>query len=43
MKMAVSRMRARCRQLLRKEILQTTASPKEADEEYHALRAVLRQ
>jgi len=43
MKMAVSRMRARCRELLRTEILQTTASPKEADEEYQALRAVLRQ
>ena len=43
MKMAVSRMRARCRKLLRTEILQTTASPTEADEEYQALRAVLRQ
>jgi len=43
MKMAVSRMRERCRELLRTEILQTTASPKEADEEYQALRAVLRQ
>ena len=43
MKMAVSRMRARCRELLRQEILRTTASPEEADEEYQALRAVLRE
>jgi DNA-directed RNA polymerase specialized sigma24 family protein len=43
MKMAVSRMRARCRQLLRKEILQTTVNPSEADEEYQSLRAFLRK
>jgi RNA polymerase sigma-70 factor (ECF subfamily) len=43
MKMAVSRMRARCRQLLRNELLQTTASREEADEEYTALRALLRE
>lgn len=42
-KMAVSRMRARCREILREEILQTTASPEEADEEYRALRSVLAQ
>ena len=43
MKMAVSRMRGRCRELLRHEILQTAAGPVEAEEEYQALRAVLRQ
>ena len=42
-KMSVSRMRARCRELLREEILQTVASPQEAEEEYRALVAVLRQ
>jgi RNA polymerase sigma-70 factor (ECF subfamily) len=43
MKMEVSRMRGRCRELLRHEILQTAAGPVEAAEEYQALRAVLRQ
>lgn len=42
-KMAASRMRARCRELLREEIQQTAASPQEADEEYRSLRTVLRQ
>ena len=42
-KMAASRMRARCRELLREEILQTAATPQEAEEEYRALQAVLRQ
>ncbi|MBI2929644.1 MAG: sigma-70 family RNA polymerase sigma factor [Verrucomicrobia bacterium] len=42
-KMAASRMRARCRELLREEIQQTVASPQEAEEEYRALVAVLRQ
>jgi RNA polymerase sigma-70 factor (ECF subfamily) len=42
MKMAVSRMRARCRELLREEIAQTVSSPQEAEEEYRALVAALR-
>ncbi|MCI0534522.1 MAG: sigma-70 family RNA polymerase sigma factor [Verrucomicrobiales bacterium] len=42
MKMAVSRMRARCRELLREEIAQTVTSPHEAEEEYRALVAALR-
>jgi RNA polymerase sigma-70 factor (ECF subfamily) len=41
MKMAVSRMRARCRELLREEIAQTVAGPREAEEEYRALVAAL--
>jgi DNA-directed RNA polymerase specialized sigma24 family protein len=43
MKMAVSRMRARCRELLREEIVQTVASAQEAEEEYRALIAAIRQ
>ena len=43
MKMGVSRMRARYRELLRQEILQTVASPQEAEEEYRELQAALRQ
>ena len=42
-KMAASRMRGRCRELLREEIRQTAATAQEAEEEYHALQAVLRQ
>ena len=42
MKMAVSRMRARCRELLREEIAQTVTGPQEAEEEYRALVAALR-
>jgi RNA polymerase sigma-70 factor (ECF subfamily) len=42
MKMSVSRMRARCRELLREEIAQTVSSPQEAEEEYRALAAALR-
>ncbi len=42
MKMAVSRMRARCRDLLREEIAQTVTSPHEAEEEYRSLVAALR-
>jgi RNA polymerase sigma-70 factor (ECF subfamily) len=43
MKMGVSRMRARYRELLRQEILQTVANPQEAEEEYRELQAVLRK
>ena len=43
MKMAASRLRARCRELLREEIAQTVASPQEADEEYRALLAAIQQ
>jgi RNA polymerase sigma-70 factor (ECF subfamily) len=42
MKMAVSRLRRRCRELLRAEILQTVADPQSAEEEYRALLAALR-
>lgn len=41
LKMAVSRMRSRCRQLLREEIAQTVNGPQEAEEEYRALVAAL--
>jgi len=41
MKMAASRMRARCRELLREEIAQTVADPAEAEEEYRALLAAI--
>ncbi len=40
-RMTVSRMRRRCRELLRDEIAQTVSSPTEIDEEYHALFAAL--
>jgi len=43
MKMAVSRMRSRCRELLREELGQTVASPEDAEEEYRALMSVLRR
>jgi hypothetical protein len=42
MKMAVSRLRRRCRELLRAEILQTVADREAAEEEYQALLAALR-
>jgi RNA polymerase sigma-70 factor (ECF subfamily) len=42
MKMAVSRLRRRCRELLRAEVLQTVADPQAAEEEYQALLAALR-
>jgi RNA polymerase sigma factor (sigma-70 family) len=41
-RMAVSRLRQRYRELLREEILQTVSSSREADEEYRALMAALR-
>lgn len=41
-KMAISRMRARYREILREEILQTVSSPEEAEEELLALKAALR-
>ncbi len=41
-KMAVSRLRARCRDLLREEIARTVSSPLEIEEEYRALMAALR-
>jgi RNA polymerase sigma-70 factor (ECF subfamily) len=40
-KMAASRIRARCREVLREEIAQTVASPQETEEEYRALVAAL--
>lgn len=42
-KMAVLRLRARCRELLREEIARTVSSPREIDEEYQALVAALRK
>lgn len=42
-KMAASRMRARCRELLREEISQTVTTPQQAEEEYRALLTILRQ
>jgi RNA polymerase sigma-70 factor (ECF subfamily) len=42
LKMSASRLRARCRELLREEILRTVAGPREAEEEYQALVAALR-
>ena len=41
-KMSVSRMRARYREILREEILHTVSSPEQAEEEYRALKAALR-
>jgi RNA polymerase sigma-70 factor (ECF subfamily) len=41
-KMAVARLRARCRELLREAIAQTVSTPAEAEEEYQALIAALR-
>jgi RNA polymerase sigma-70 factor (ECF subfamily) len=41
-KMTVSRMRERCRELLRANIAQTVATPEEVDDEYRSLIAVLR-
>lgn len=41
MKMAASRMRSRCRELLREEIAQTVSDPQEAEDEYRALVAAL--
>jgi RNA polymerase sigma-70 factor (ECF subfamily) len=40
-KMAVSRLRQRCRELLREEIAQTVPTPAEVDEEYRMLIAAL--
>jgi DNA-directed RNA polymerase specialized sigma24 family protein len=42
MKMSVSRLRQRCRELLREQILETVSSPEEAEEEYRQLMAALR-
>ncbi len=42
MKMSVSRLRQRCRELLREQIMDTVSSPEEAEEEYRQLMAVLR-
>ena len=41
-KMAISRLRQRCRELLREEIAQTVPTPAEVDEEYRMLIAALR-
>ena len=41
-KMSVSRMRARYREILREEILRTVSTAEEAEEEYRALKAALR-
>ena len=41
-KMTVTRLRARCRELLRETIAQTVTTPVEVDEEYRALIAALR-
>ncbi len=41
-KMSVTRMRARCRELLREAIAQTVATPADTEEEYQALVAALR-
>jgi len=43
LKMAVSRTRRRCRELLREEIAQTVGTPEAAEEEYRALLAVFQQ
>jgi len=40
--MAISRMRQRCRALLREEIAQTVSTPAEVEEEYLALLSTLR-
>jgi len=42
MKMAVSRLRQRCRDLLREQIVETVSSAAEAEEEYRQLMAALR-
>jgi RNA polymerase sigma-70 factor (ECF subfamily) len=42
MKMSVSRLRQRCRELLRDEITQTVSNAEEAEEEYQQLLAALR-
>src|SRR5262249_4490262 len=41
-KMSITRMRARCRELLREAIAQTVATPADREEEYRALVAALR-
>jgi RNA polymerase sigma factor (sigma-70 family) len=42
LKMAISRLRQRCRALIREEIAQTVSTPAEIEEEYRALLAALR-
>jgi len=43
LKMSVSRLRRRCRELLREEIAATVGTPEEAEEEYRALLAAFQQ